>query len=106
MATLLVLSQHEDESLSQFVARFATEIRGFPDAHPSLIMLAFLMGLKPSRFFWSLIEKLLVTIPEMFQRANQYIVAEALVAGKCMNNKRPREKQSRGTTSAALVQPR
>ena len=87
------------------MARFATKIRGFPDAHPSLIMQTFLMGLKPSRFFWSLIEKPSVTIPEMLQRANQYIVAEALEAGKRMNIKRSRAEQSRGTTSAAPVQP-
>ncbi|THU66607.1 hypothetical protein C4D60_Mb05t15940 [Musa balbisiana] len=105
MATLLTLSQHEDESLSQFVAHFATEIQGFPDAHPPLIMQAFLMGLKPSRFFLSLIEKPLVTIPEMLQRTNQYITAEALVARKRMDSKRPRAEQSQGTTSAALVQP-
>ncbi|XP_064963236.1 uncharacterized protein LOC135611524 [Musa acuminata AAA Group] len=65
-----------------------------------------LMGLKPSRFFWSLIEKSPSIIPEMLQRTNQYIAAEALVAGKRMDGKRPRAEQSQGTTLAAQVQPR
>ncbi|THU71303.1 hypothetical protein C4D60_Mb08t34140 [Musa balbisiana] len=63
MATLLALSQCEGELFSQFVVHFTVEIRGFPNAHPSLIMLAFLMGL----FFWLLIEKPPTTIPKMLQ---------------------------------------
>ncbi|XP_065050260.1 uncharacterized protein LOC135680306 [Musa acuminata AAA Group] len=46
MATLLTLSQREDESFSQFTTCFTTEIWGFSYAHPSLIMHAFFDGLE------------------------------------------------------------
>nr|XP_009412846.1 PREDICTED: uncharacterized protein LOC103994237 [Musa acuminata subsp. malaccensis] len=66
----------------------------------------FLTGLKPSRFFWSLIEKPPATIPEMLQRANQYIAGEALVAGRRTDGKKPRIEQPRPVTSMATTQPR
>ncbi|RZS14571.1 hypothetical protein BHM03_00046269 [Ensete ventricosum] len=80
-ASLLGMAQGSDEPLSQFVGRFTSQVQGIPDLHPSLVIQAFLTGLRPSRFFWSLIERPPVTLPEMLQRAHQYIAAETLIAG-------------------------
>ncbi|RWV85621.1 hypothetical protein BHE74_00015233 [Ensete ventricosum] len=45
VASLLGLMQGSDEPLVQFIERFTAEVRGMPDAHPSLAIQAFLMGL-------------------------------------------------------------
>lgn len=54
------------------------------------------MGLRLSGFFWSLIERPSVTILEMLQRANQYMVAKELEAGKHEDHKRQRAEKPRG----------
>ncbi|RRT34888.1 hypothetical protein B296_00056362, partial [Ensete ventricosum] len=89
VASLLGLTQGNDKPLAQFVSRFSTEIRRMPDPHPTLAIQAFLMGLRPSRFFWSLIERPPSTVPEMLQRASQYVAVESLVAGKREDHKKP-----------------
>ncbi|RWV88212.1 hypothetical protein GW17_00049718 [Ensete ventricosum] len=95
-ASLLGMAQGSDEPLSQFVGRFTSQVQGIPDLHPSLAIQAFLMGLRLSRFFWSLIERPPTTLPEMLQRAHQYMAAETLITGKREETKRPRGEQSRG----------
>ncbi|RWW86007.1 hypothetical protein BHE74_00005263 [Ensete ventricosum] len=50
-ASLLGIAQGREEPLAQFVSRYATEIRAVLDAHPSLVIQAFLRGLRPSKLF-------------------------------------------------------
>ncbi|RWW62596.1 hypothetical protein BHE74_00030268 [Ensete ventricosum] len=95
-ASLLGLTQGSDEPLAQFVGRFMAEVRRMPDAYPSLRIQAFLMGLHPSRFFWSLIERPPSIVPEMLQWANQYVATEMLVAGKREDHKRSRNDKPQG----------
>ncbi|RZS11035.1 hypothetical protein BHM03_00042332 [Ensete ventricosum] len=96
VTSLLGLTQGNDEPLAKFVSRFSTEIRRIPDAHPTLAIQAFLMGLQPSRFFLSLIERPPSTVPEMLQRATQYVAAESLVVGKREDHKNSRINKPQG----------
>ncbi|RWW70345.1 hypothetical protein BHE74_00021972 [Ensete ventricosum] len=50
-------------------------------------------------FFWLLVERPTTIVPEMLQRANQYVTAETLVVGRCEDHKRPRMVQFRGQSS-------
>ncbi|RWW65704.1 hypothetical protein BHE74_00026978 [Ensete ventricosum] len=96
VASLLGLTQGNYEPLTQFVSRFSTEIRRMPDTHPTLAIQAFLMGLQPWRFFWSLIERPPSTVPEMLQRVSQYVAAKSLVVGKREDHKKSRGDKPQG----------
>ncbi|RZR97584.1 hypothetical protein BHM03_00026810 [Ensete ventricosum] len=66
-----------------------------PEAFQGLTNQAFMIGIMPSRLFSSLVERPPITIPEILQRANQYVSAETLVEEKCKDQKCPRGEPSR-----------
>ncbi|RRT43255.1 hypothetical protein B296_00052024, partial [Ensete ventricosum] len=96
-ASLLGMRQKEDEPLGLYLAQFTREIEAITDAHPSLVIQAFMVGIRPSSLFWSLMERTPTIVPEMLQRANQYVIAEALVAEKREDQKCPQAESSRGS---------
>ncbi|XP_065023218.1 uncharacterized protein LOC135649049 [Musa acuminata AAA Group] len=73
MALLLGLNQKEDEPLSHFV----------------------------NRFFWSLVERPLVAVPEMLQRASQFIAAETWMVGKREEHRKVKSEPLRQQQPAA-----
>lgn len=88
---LLRLRQGEKKTFSDFITQFTNEIRCMDNAHASFMIQSFMMGLMPSRLFWSLVERTLVMIPKVLQRVNQYIEISIIVLDKYESpHKRPR----------------
>ncbi|RWW70056.1 hypothetical protein BHE74_00022295 [Ensete ventricosum] len=82
VVSLLGMRQKEYEHLSMYLTHFIKEIKAILDVHPSLVIQAFMIGIRPSRLFWSLMEQPPMIVPEMLQRANQYVIVDALMAEK------------------------
>ncbi|RRT40719.1 hypothetical protein B296_00037302 [Ensete ventricosum] len=95
-ASLLGLVQGSEESLSQFVGRFTSQVQGILDLHPSLAIQTFLTEPRPSRFFWSLIERPLQCYLRCYSGRTNTWQAETLVTSKRDESKRPRAEQPRG----------
>ncbi|RWW48239.1 hypothetical protein BHE74_00045698 [Ensete ventricosum] len=55
-ACLLGMRQKEDEPLGPYLACFAKEIRAIPDAHPSLVIQAIMVGIRPSHLFYEYLD--------------------------------------------------
>ncbi|RWW00009.1 hypothetical protein GW17_00037048, partial [Ensete ventricosum] len=102
VASLLRMRQKEDEHLGRYLACFTEEIRVIPDAHPLLVIQAFMIGIRTSCLFWSLMERPHTTMSEMLQRANQYVATEILVAEKREDQKCPRAEPSWGSPPGLL----
>ncbi|RRT59703.1 hypothetical protein B296_00035218 [Ensete ventricosum] len=96
---LLGMRQKEEEHLGQYLSRFTDEVRAIPDAHPSLVIQTFMIRIRPSCLFWSLVERPPITVPEMLQRANQYVAAKTLVVEKSKDQKHLWGELSRGPPS-------
>ncbi|RWV82812.1 hypothetical protein GW17_00055653 [Ensete ventricosum] len=82
----------------EHVATFRSQMALY-DTSEALMCRAFPTTLRGSAiiwFFWSLIERPPTTLPEMLQRAHQYMAVETLIAGKRDETKRSRGEQSRG----------
>ncbi|RWW42601.1 hypothetical protein BHE74_00051837, partial [Ensete ventricosum] len=97
--SLLGIAQGREEPLAQFINRFTIETRAIPNVHPSLVIQAFLIGIRSSKLFWSLVKKSPTIILEMMQRANHFIAVETLIAGKHEQQKHPCTEKPRGPNS-------
>ncbi|RZS02886.1 hypothetical protein BHM03_00032992 [Ensete ventricosum] len=90
--TLFVVTAEAFLGLTSQVKALTGMVQTIAPYLPQLIQSATHQSAPPTAFpfFWSLIERPPTTLPEMLQRAHQYMVAETLVAGKQDEEKRPR----------------
>ncbi|RZR75429.1 hypothetical protein BHM03_00057068 [Ensete ventricosum] len=75
----------------EHIATFCAQMTLY-DTSEALMCRAFpttLRGSAKAWFFWSLIERPPTTLPEMLQRAHQYMAVETLIASKWDETKRP-----------------
>nr|XP_009405852.1 PREDICTED: uncharacterized protein LOC103988900 [Musa acuminata subsp. malaccensis] len=60
-----------------------------------------MIGLQPSKFFWSLVEQTPTAVPEMLQRASQFIAAETWMAGRREKHRKVKSEPPRQQQPAA-----
>ncbi|GAA0174034.1 hypothetical protein LIER_41648 [Lithospermum erythrorhizon] len=94
--SLMTIRQRKNEAISFFQDRFQTEFNLVPGANQKIEVIAFIEGLRMSKFKESLMKKNTSSLEEVNERANKYIrIEKAEKRAEKEQGKRPVEESHR-----------